>query len=60
MKTEKHNLDKFKLPLKISKEYKYSTDKRHQKLREYYQQKHETWLQENPEFQKIKQLKLTI
>jgi len=45
---------------KIFKEYKYSTEKRHQKFREYYQQKHETWLQKNLEFQKTKQLKLKI
>lgn len=37
----------------ITKEYKYSTAKRQQKLREYYQKKHKAWLQENPDFQKV-------
>lgn len=44
----------------IANQYKYNTNKRHQKLREHYHQKHKKWLQNNPEHQEKKQLELAL
>ena len=46
----------------IKEQYKYDTDKRHQKLREHFKLKHQSWLEDNPEykFQEQKQLQLAF
>ena len=44
----------------IKSQYKYDTDKRHRKLREYFKQKHQSWLEDNPKYQVQEQKQLQL